>query len=126
MKLLLDMNLSPEWVRLLQEAGHDAVHWSVVGEPTATDRTIMAWARANDRVVFTHDLDFGHILAATAAEGPSVIQIRTQDIAPNVAGPVVLRALRQFSRHLERGALLVIHEGKSRARLLPLRPSRKA
>jgi len=28
MKLLLDMNLSPTWVRFLEENGFEAVHWS--------------------------------------------------------------------------------------------------
>jgi len=32
--------------------------------------------------VFTHDLDFGDILAATGAEAPSVIQVRTEDTTP--------------------------------------------
>ncbi len=31
MKLLLDMNLSPAWVRFLEENGFEAVHWSTVG-----------------------------------------------------------------------------------------------
>lgn len=31
-------------------------------------------------VVFTHDLDFGDILAATNADDPSVIQVRTQNL----------------------------------------------
>lgn len=32
MKLLIDMNLSPKWAGFLAAAGHDAVHWSSVGE----------------------------------------------------------------------------------------------
>jgi len=27
MKLLVDMNLSPEWVGVLKEAGWETVHW---------------------------------------------------------------------------------------------------
>jgi len=37
MKILVDMNLSPEWARFLAEAGFEAVHWSKVGSKTATD-----------------------------------------------------------------------------------------
>lgn len=34
----------------------------------------MAYARANGLVVFTHDLDFGVLLALTRGAGPSVLQ----------------------------------------------------
>jgi predicted nuclease of predicted toxin-antitoxin system len=30
MKVLIDMNLSPSWARVLKEAGIEAVHWSEV------------------------------------------------------------------------------------------------
>lgn len=71
MKLLLDMNLSPAWVRFLEENGFEAVHWSTIGEPTATDAVIMAWARNRGFVVITYDLDFSALLAATEAVGRS-------------------------------------------------------
>ncbi|MEH2244110.1 DUF5615 family PIN-like protein [Nostoc sp.] len=31
MKILLDINLSPEWVAVLENAGFEAVHWSTIG-----------------------------------------------------------------------------------------------
>lgn len=65
MKLLVDMNLSPAWIEFFESSGYHAIHWSSVGDPRAPDYVIMDWARANDYVVFTHDLDFGAILAAT-------------------------------------------------------------
>jgi predicted nuclease of predicted toxin-antitoxin system len=43
--LVIDMNLSPEWVAVLRRHGWDAVHWSTVGNPRATDPDIMARAR---------------------------------------------------------------------------------
>ncbi len=67
MNFVIDMNLSPTWVDVFARHGWTAVHWTAVGDPRATDRTILAWAVAHDAVVFTHDLDFGAILAATGA-----------------------------------------------------------
>ena len=75
MKILLDMNLSPNWVRVLEQEGWPTQHWSRVGDPRATDQEIMGWAKSNDHIVFTHDLDFGTLLATTRANGPSVIQV---------------------------------------------------
>jgi predicted nuclease of predicted toxin-antitoxin system len=121
MKLLVDMNLSPGWVTILTDDGHDAIHWSTVGDVRAIDTEIMAWARQEQRVVFTHDLDFGTILALTQEAGPSVIQVRTQDVTPAAIGAMVLGALRQFQDVLETGAIIVLDETRLRVRILPLK-----
>jgi len=71
-KVVIDMNLSPEWAGLLSEMGWPAVHWSSVGNADAPDAAIMEWAATNSHVVFTHDLDFGASLALTRATSPSV------------------------------------------------------
>ncbi|HTX21234.1 MAG TPA: DUF5615 family PIN-like protein [Candidatus Aquilonibacter sp.] len=121
MKLLVDMNLSPDWVAVLTQAGWEAVHWSAIGNPRAADSEIMAWARQNGHIVFTHDLDFGTLLALTQAEGPSVIQVRTQDVTPAAIERLAVNALRQFQTELEKGALIVLDEASVRARILPLK-----
>ncbi|MCX6902562.1 MAG: DUF5615 family PIN-like protein, partial [Verrucomicrobia bacterium] len=40
----MDMNLSPEWLKMLEQAGWQASHWSNVGSPTAPDTDLLAWA----------------------------------------------------------------------------------
>lgn len=82
----------------------------------------MAYAGANDYVVLTHDLDFGAILAATHGEKPSVVQIRAEDVSPDVIGQQIIAALRQMESDLEEGALLTVDPNRTRLRLLPLRP----
>lgn len=119
-KLVVDMNLSVEWVAELAHHGWSAVHWSAVGDPRAEDATIMSWARANGHVVFTHDLDFGTMLALTHAAGPSVLQVRGQNVLPEDMGPVVIAALGQFATALAEGALVVVEAKKTRVRVLPL------
>lgn len=120
MKLLIDMNLSPQWIEVFERNGWQAVHWSSVGDPRSADRVIMDWARANQYVVFTHDHDFGTLLAVTQAEGPSVIQVRAQDVLPKHLEGIVIKALKQYESLLESGALIVVDETTSRARILPL------
>ena len=122
MKLIVDMNLSPRWVGLFTGAGIQAVHWSTIGRCNAQDSEIMAYATTNDYVVLTHDLDFGAILAATHGEKPSVVQIRAEDVSPDVIGLQVIAALRQMESDLEEGALLTVDPNRTRLRLLPLRP----
>jgi len=120
LSIVVDINLSVEWVPQLEKAGHSAVHWSTVGDPRADDATIMAWASDHGHVVFTHDLDFGTALALTHAGKPSVIQVRSQRVLPEHIGPMVLASLQQYERELSVGALVVVEPSKSRVRVLPL------
>jgi len=120
LKVVVDMNLSTEWVALLSADGWPAEHWSVIGDPRAEDAAIMSWALANGHIVFTLDLDFGTALALTSAAGPSVLQLRGQMVLPEQVGAPVLAALRQYEAELAKGALVVVEAGRSRARVLPL------
>lgn len=114
------MNLSPRWIGRLTRSGLQAVHWSTVGRVDSPDTEIMAYAATNDYVVLTHDLDFSAILAATHGEKPSVVQIRSEDVSPDVIGTKVVAALRQMTPELEAGALLTVDPTRTRLRLLPL------
>ena len=102
-----------------EDSGWEAVHWAAIGDFRATDRTIMAWAKEHGYIVFTHDLDFGALLAATRAMGPSVIQVRTQKVLPEDIGETVAKSLRELRGELERGAMVSIDPGRARVRILP-------
>jgi predicted nuclease of predicted toxin-antitoxin system len=120
MKILLDMNLSPTWVDALAEEGIEAVHWSTIGQAAAKDNEIFDWARKNNFIIFTHDLDFGTMLAMTRASAPSVIQVRTQDVMPSSMGRSVISVLRTHAEILDQGALIVVDERRARVRILPI------
>jgi predicted nuclease of predicted toxin-antitoxin system len=122
MRFLLDMNLSPDWIDEFVNRGYEAVHWSSIGAANATDASIMAFARENRYIVFTHDLDFGAMIAATEASFPSVIQVRIQDVSPQSLSVRFFKIVEQYSHQLEEGALIVVDSRKSRVRILPLRP----
>lgn len=96
------MNLSPLWTGAFGGRGFEAVHWSKVGDPGAPDHELMQWARTQGYVVFTHDLDFSRMLALTRAEGPSVLQLRSQAVLPDEAGPLIFAALQQHEALVER------------------------
>jgi predicted nuclease of predicted toxin-antitoxin system len=118
--IVVDMNLSPDWIAALRQHGYAAIHWSSIGNPRADDATIMAWAIANRHIVFTHDLDFGTLLALTHARGPSVIQLRTRNVLPDYCLTLLLRALLQHAADLSAGALVVVDEAAARVRVLPI------
>lgn len=112
MKILIDMNLSPDWTAIFEAENVEAVHWSSVGAPNAPDEEIMKYARENGYAVFTHDLDFGAMLALTQATSPSILQVRAQDILPKSIGNVVLTILQKYENELEQGALIVFDQSK--------------
>ena len=70
MKILIDMNLSPVWVQYFAENAFVSKHWSEIGKANDPDKVIFEYAKQNGFVVFTHDLDFGALLAATNAKAP--------------------------------------------------------
>ena len=123
MKLLVYVNLSPSWVDRLARHGFEAVHWSTIGAATAPDLEILERATEHHFVVITNDLDFSAILSAGAVDGPSVVQIRSQDLLSDVVVSIVAKALDAHREDIERGALLSIDEAGTRVRVLPLRRS---
>lgn len=124
MRIPIDMNMPPRWERFLGDHGIDATHWSREGDQRAPDSEVLSWARDTGRVLLTHDLDFGVLLSMTAEAGPSVIQVRTQDVTPEAIGTLVLAALEKHREALDRGALLSIQGQTSRVRVLPIKGSR--
>jgi len=121
MRILIDVNLTPIWVGTFTRLGIEAVHWTTVGDPRAPDEEIMRYARDHGYVVFTHDLDFGALLALTRAQGPSVLQVRTQNILPVAIGDLVVRVLTTHASLIEAGALVTVDERNARIRVLPIR-----
>jgi len=87
----------------------------------APDHEIMAFARDNGYVVFTNDLDFSTLLAATNDEKPSVVQVRAENLRPEAIGKEVIAALQQMKTELNEGALVTVDPKRTRLRVLPLR-----
>jgi predicted nuclease of predicted toxin-antitoxin system len=85
------------------------------------DVTILEWVSDNGAVLLSCDLDFGAILAATGASGPSVVQIRGRDVLPEVIAERVAMILSGLERELQTGALVSLDTDQARVRVLPLR-----
>lgn len=121
MKFLADMGISPLSVAFLREHGHDAVHLSEENLYRLPDHQIVSKARQEGRILLTHDLDFGEILALTGAEHPSVITFRLRSMRPEIVNRYLEEALNRFGSELEHGAIVSIVEPHIRCRVLPIR-----
>lgn len=115
------MNLSPLWEAFLFDKGFTAIHWSKVGSANDSDKTIFNYALANNFIIFTNDLDFGAILAATNSRFPSVFQLKSQELMPNLIGDLVINCLSKYSSELLDGVLFTFDVNKVRIRMLPIK-----
>jgi predicted nuclease of predicted toxin-antitoxin system len=116
------MNLTPRWGPALTAAGHEAVHWSVLGASNESDWAICEYAREQGFVLVTNDLDFPRILAHTFNKKPSVILLRGEPLVPELRCNALVAAIDECSAELDAGAILTLDwSDRPRARLLPLK-----
>lgn len=120
MKFLADMGISPACVDELVELGHDALHLHRLGLHQLADDEILAKARQEGRIVLTHDLDFGHLLALSQAGLPSVMIFRLSSMRPENVSLRIRSALELFADDLEAGCILLIENMRIRKRTLPI------
>ncbi len=60
------------------------------------------------------------MLALTHAAGPSVLQVRAENVLPDHLEKLVIAALNQHQTDLSSGALVVVDQSRSRVRVLPI------
>ena len=114
MKFLADMGISPRLVAELRDKGHDAAHVHERGLGRSTDPEILAAARDERRILLTHDLDFGKLLAASGGNLPSVIVFRLKDMRPENVARHLFTILAQYAESLDKGAILSVGERRVR------------
>lgn len=68
MKFLVDANMSPRFAGILRTEGHDAIAVRDLGLADASDDEILDHAISDQRVIISHDTDFGTLLTFSAAQ----------------------------------------------------------
>lgn len=121
MRLVVDVCMPPELAEQLKASGFDAIYWPEIGDPRAMDDQIVQWCAEQEAVIITHDLDFGDLLAASGASGPSVIIVREQSTDPSDILVLLRNALEQFADELSHGCLISLNATSARTRSLPIR-----
>ena len=126
MNFLADMGISPKTVEFLQHLGHQAVHLQQQGLHKLKDPQILEKARNEERILLTHDLDFGDLLAASGAGLPSVVIFRLRNMRPEHVNRYLIKIISQHPKALEDGSIITVTEARIRMRDLPLGASRQA
>ena len=119
MKFLLDMGLARSTVQYLRDCGHDALHLRDQGLQRLPDTEIVVTAVAEQRIILTHDLDFGRIVSLSKATVPSVVTFRFGDMRASAVNRQLDEIIARFSVDLERGALISVTDQGIRVRRLP-------
>jgi predicted nuclease of predicted toxin-antitoxin system len=119
MKFLADMGISPQSAAFLRHLGHETVHLHEQGLDQLSDTAILCKARDEGRVLLTHDLDFGDLMAASGAELSSVVIFRLRDMRPERVNAYLGELVSRYQQALEEGVILSIKEGQIRSRSLP-------
>ena len=102
-RLLLDANLSPETRQhLVDTFGFDVVDLITERKAALSDADVVAFAKAQQRVIVTFDLDFGEIyhFAEKGHVGAIVLRLEDQTVE------AVNRVLDAFFANAARGVVL--------------------
>ena len=120
MKFLLDMGLAQSTARHLRQQGHNALHLRDQALQRLTDDQIIAKAVAEERIVLTHDLDFGRFIALGGYQAPSVITFRLSDMRAPQVNRRLAEVLARFAPQLLEGAMISVTDQSIRVRQLPV------
>jgi predicted nuclease of predicted toxin-antitoxin system len=119
-RFLLDMGIAQSTGGLLRSQGHDVVHLRDQGLERLSDDRIVTKATDEARVIVTHDLDFGRIVALSGSRVPSVVTLRLGDMTPARVNTVLMTVIVEATESLEIGALVTVTERGIRIRHLPV------
>ncbi|HHT9122033.1 MAG TPA: DUF5615 family PIN-like protein [Candidatus Wunengus sp. YC63] len=120
MKFLADMGISPKTVTFLQGLEQDVVHLHEQGFYRMTDFDILEKALCEKRILLTHDLDFGELIARSRARLPSIIIFRLRNMSPEKVNLHLHEIISKHQDALQQGVIISVTEGQIRIRLLPI------
>jgi len=121
LRLLANMNISPETVNALQEKGLDIIRVSEILPVTSSDMEILDFARRENRVVVTQDLDFSALLALGGFDTPSVSTMRMRVSDPESITQKLLELLPVIQDMLAKGCVVSVDDYSFRIRWLSIR-----
>ena len=87
---------------------------------TASDSEILNKALNGNRIILTHDLDFGKLLATSGTKSPSVVVFRLKNMRPENVNRFCDRIIDRFADALVKGAILSVGDKRIRCHLLPI------
>jgi len=120
LKFIADVHISPLTVGELRTVGHQINRVIEFLSPNASDEEIIGFARREDLVIITQDLDFSALIAQSGLARPSVVSLRIGNAKPQVVSEVLKTVLPLIEADLKTGAIVSVEETYFRVRKLPI------
>ena len=117
---IADMNISPLTVDELRKKGWDIVRVSEIMSVKTKDIEILIFAKKNNKVLISQDLDFSMLLAVGGYQKPSVINLRLNNAKPNFITMRIIEIVYEMEKELREGIVVSVDETSARFRNLPI------
>jgi len=110
MKFLTDENIAASVVQLLQTHGHEVKVVQHAGLTGAEDDFLIRLAIKEERIIVTHDKDFGDILRYPLKEHSGVVLIRLRRPTPQNSIKAIENVLDKIPESKMRGRVVVVED----------------
>jgi predicted nuclease of predicted toxin-antitoxin system len=110
MKFLLDENISKTVTRHLRDAGFDVVHILEIMFQGKPDEAIINRAIEENRIIITHDKDFGNLLRFPLQQHNGVIMMRFHNQIPRNTAAHLLDFLSKNKSLQLQSRLVILRE----------------
>jgi len=114
------LNLSPQTVEALRRDSWDILRVNERLSIRAPDLEILRWARQNNRVIISQDLDFSTLIAVQGWSRPSLVTLRLSETDPATVTARLREVLSGCVADLREGCALTIADESIRIRKLPI------
>jgi len=116
MRLFCDQNIMRETVGFLRQLGHDVVSTREVDLQDAVDSEILAFAVREERILLTHNSDFGDLRLFPPGTHSGIIRLRIKDQTADSLHPVLERSLDRLKDKQLDGKLVTVKPDSIRIR----------
>ena len=119
-KIKLDENISRHLKPLLKQEGHEAITAGEEGLLGKRDVEIGNAAKAEGRILFTLDLEFGDLRKFPPGNHPGTVLFRPQSMGPGSVNRFITEFVRETDLALLAGCVVVVDPTRVRIRRPPL------
>lgn len=118
MRILTDETVSKSTISFLRSLGNDVVDVREVGLGGKPDEEVAAFAQAEERIIVTHDKDFGDLLRLQSMSHRGSVVLRLRDPSPDSTNRALSHLLSRVDEDYLIDRLIIVTERGLRARLL--------
>ncbi len=121
LRFIADVHISPLTITTLRLAGYEIVRVPDILPRASSDSVILEFARIENRIILTQDLDFSVLVALGGYVQPSLITLRLASAQPDFVSQRLLSILPELEQPLIEGCAITIEDNSVRLRRLPIR-----